>query len=477
MSLVGKSFVISGTLSAPRSTIISLIIDNGGYVNASVTKQTNFLIVSDPNISTTKVEAARKKNITVISEDGLKSLIAGSESLPDKPVKPVNEQNPSPAKAAKVEPIQTKLLFDGSGPLKVASSSLPLSGMTIAISGKLSLSKEEVADIITANGGTYANTVTKKCTHVIARDMDAASSKLQKARTLGASIVDETFLEGMKGASDDTVAREKSTTKAPPGVLLAQKYEPKSFPNGPIDWWVSEKLDGVRCYWDGAEILSRVGNKFHAPEWFLDRLPKDHHLDGELFIGRGMFKEVVSVVKSHEAGDRWKDVIFMVFDVPSSGERPFEERMALMNDLCKNVLQLQMVEQKQFKAGDSIDEMLKKVEDMKGEGLMLRKPNSTYIKKRSNTLLKVKTFFDDEAKVIGFATEGTGRLTGMTGSLRCITRKGVEFDCGSGMDDALRHNPPPIGSIITFRYQEISDTSGKPRFPTFVGIAIDKTFP
>jgi len=97
--------------------------------------------------------------------------------------------------------------------------------------------------------------------------------------------------------------------------------------------------------------------------------------------------------------------------------------------------------------------------------------------KRSDTLLKIKSFHDDEAKVIGYATKGKGRLAGMTGSLRLEDRKGIQFDCGSGLDDKTRKNPPPIGSIVTFRYQEKSQKSGRPRFPIYVGLAIDKKFP
>jgi DNA ligase-1 len=107
---------------------------------------------------------------------------------------------------------------------------------------------------------------------------------------------------------------------------------------------------------------------------------------------------------------------------------------------------------------------------------MLRAASSKYVGVRSKTLLKVKSFFDAEAKVTGYKTEGRGRLKGATGSLHCVTRAGVAFDCGSGLTDEDRRHPPPIGSIITFKYQELS-SSGRPRFPTYVGLAIDKTFP
>lgn len=43
-------------------------------------------------------------------------------------------------------------------------------------------------------------------------------------------------------------------------------------------------------------------------------------------------------------------------------------------------------------------------------------------------------------------------------------------------DDAERADPPPIGAIVTFRYQELTP-AGIPRFPTFVCVRIDATWP
>lgn len=206
-------------------------------------------------------------------------------------------------------------------------------------------------------------------------------------------------------------------------------------------------------------------------------MPNNCHLDGELFMGRGKFRETVSIVKSHEGGDRWHDVNFMVFDIPSAGSQPFEERMALINQVCQDVKNIRIVEQRKLEDGQNLDEMLKAIEDLGGEGLMLRQPGSKYEGKRSKTLLKVKSFKDDEAKVIGYAIEGKGRLKGTVGSLQLRNRAGVEFKCGSGLTDELRAKPPAIGSIVTYKYQELTGPGGKPRFPTFVGMAIDKEFP
>ena len=98
---------------------------------------------------------------------------------------------------------------------------------------------------------------------------------------------------------------------------------------------------------------------------------------------------------------------------------------------------------------------------------MLRKPKSMYVGCRSDTLLKVKSFFDSEAKVVAYEP-GKGKHTGKVGALMCQLGNGIKFSVGSGLKDQDRVNPPIIGSIITFRFQEIS-TAGVPRFPIFFG--------
>ncbi len=47
-----------------------------------------------------------------------------------------------------------------------------------------------------------------------------------------------------------------------PQLLLANSWENDVDLTG---WWMSEKLDGVRAWWDGKQFLSRQGNVFHAP--------------------------------------------------------------------------------------------------------------------------------------------------------------------------------------------------------------------
>lgn len=138
-------------------------------------------------------------------------------------------------------------------------------------------------------------------------------------------------------------------------------------------------------------------------------------------------------------------------------------------------LRVSVVKQEQIQSPDHLLQELKRIEGLDGEGLMLRKPQSKYEFKRSSTLLKVKSFYDAEAVVIAHE-RGEGKYAQLTGSLKCRMASGNVFSVGSGMTDAQRADPPPVGSIITYRFQEVSK-DGVPRFPSFVGQAIDRDRP
>ena len=100
---------------------------------------------------------------------------------------------------------------------------------------------------------------------------------------------------------------------------------------------------------------------------------------------------------------------------------------------------------------------------------MLRKPDELYKSGRSYDLLKVKRFHDDDAVVIG-TESGTGRNAGRVGALVCLdSTSAVTFKVGTGLKDNMRDNPPPVGTVVTYKYQE-KTRDGKPRFPVFVRI-------
>jgi DNA ligase 1 len=270
--------------------------------------------------------------------------------------------------------------------------------------------------------------------------------------------------------ADSSLPSRPATSKesqAPP-LLLAETWDCVTDPKG---WWLSEKLDGVRAYWDGKQFLSRLGNLFHAPEWFRSGLP-DVALDGELWIARKKFQRTVSIVRRQDQSDLWREVSFVVFDAPTL-EKGFEARLEFVRE-CLAGEKSRYARPHEHAVCEGLEHLraeLSRLESLGGEGLMLRRAGSRYESGRSATLLKVKTFYDGEARVVKHLA-GAGRHKGRLGALLVELADGTSFSVGTGFSDAERHSPPAVGSAITFRYQELSE-AGVPRFPSYVGVRPD----
>ena len=265
---------------------------------------------------------------------------------------------------------------------------------------------------------------------------------------------------------------EKTTLFGPP-VLLANDWEDVEDLD-PSGWWMSEKLDGVRAYWDGKDFVSRQGNAFNAPAWFKAAMP-NHPLDGELWMGRKMFQRTISVVKTTVPDERWKDVKYVVFDAPHLKD-PFEARLSRLEEVVfgprslagKNPTpHLVFHEQVRCTSTESMLEELAQLVSLGAEGLMLRKPGSLYVKGRSSTLLKVKPFKDAEAVVIGHEP-GKKQHKGKCGGLILRMPNGKVFNVNAGAE-AVRLDPPKVGTTVTYRYTELTD-GGIPKCASFVRV-------
>ena len=244
------------------------------------------------------------------------------------------------------------------------------------------------------------------------------------------------------------------------------------------DYWVSEKYDGVRGYWDGKQrrMYSRNGTVIALPNDFAAQLP-DISLDGELWIGRGQFERVVSVVRDEQPDDTaWKQVKYMVFELPDSQNQygDFTQRMGRIERITQNINAPNIQAVKQWRVRDRA-ELLRQLDTITqagGEGLMLHLASAPYQTGRSDALYKLKLRQDAEATVIGYVA-GTGKYAGKVGSLRVRTENGREFNVGGGLNDALRAQPPAIGSVITYQFNGLTK-KGQPRFPRFLRVRVDK---
>ena len=238
------------------------------------------------------------------------------------------------------------------------------------------------------------------------------------------------------------------------------------------DYWVSEKYDGVRALWDGKQFISRGGNIYHAPIWFIKDFPKQR-LDGELWIARQRFELLVSTVRDktpdHQA---WEKVKFMVFDAPDV-DAIFDSRLMHLNDLVRRsgISWLQAVEQIKVKDHIELKQYLDEVTKLGAEGLMLHKGSSMYRAKRSDDLLKVKPYEDAEAVVVAHIS-GKGKYKNSLGALMVVLKDGITFKIGTGFSDAERNNPPKIGSVITYQFRG-ETKNGIPRFASFLRVRSD----
>lgn len=251
---------------------------------------------------------------------------------------------------------------------------------------------------------------------------------------------------------------------AAPALLLAKEYQGQDI----TGWAMSEKLDGVRAYWNGKQLVSRQGHPFTPPAGYLDQFPP-YPIDGELFSSRGKFEQISAAVRA--SSGNWNGIRLHVFDVPQASGNLYQ-RLSVLEKWLKQHPRapITLIRQIPAKNNAHAQTFLKQIEAQGGEGVMLRHPDTPYRSGRSSHLLKLKSRHDAECTVIRHY-EGKGKYAGKLGALGCKNQHG-EFRIGSGLKDSDRQNPPAIGSVITYRYRGFTQ-KGTPRFATFVRIRTD----
>ena len=260
------------------------------------------------------------------------------------------------------------------------------------------------------------------------------------------------------------VVSAQARAAPPPEVALADVYDES------LDvskYWVSEKYDGVRGYWDGDTMRTRAGTVIDLPAWFTAGWP-ERALDGELWAGRGHFSIASAIVRTAEPDDAaWRDVSYQVFDLPEhTGD--FTARQIALARLITRIDQPWVRHVKQTRVGDkqALMARLDRIVARGGEGLILRRADRGYVAGRHAGLIKLKPFQDAEAMVVGI-NPGSGRLAGLMGSLDVRTPGGRTFAIGTGFSDAERADPPAIGDWITYGFSGRTAT-GLPRFARFL---------
>ena len=237
----------------------------------------------------------------------------------------------------------------------------------------------------------------------------------------------------------------------------------------PSQYWVSEKYDGVRARWNGQTLTLRGGGTIAAPAWFTAPLPPGK-LDGELWMGRGTFDRLSGLVRRNAPDDpAWHDVRYMVFDLPGT-PGTFTNRVERIRHIVatRDVPWLKAAPQRRVANHAELQQWFDEVVQAGGEGLMLHHADAHWTASRNTALLKYTPWRDDEARVVAHLP-GKGRLQGMTGSLLVEAPDGRRFRLGSGLTDAQRREPPAVGTLVTYRYRELTP-KGMPRFPVFLRV-------
>lgn len=244
----------------------------------------------------------------------------------------------------------------------------------------------------------------------------------------------------------------------------------KSYTNQNLQGWVmSEKLDGVRGFWNGKKLLTRGNRTLTPPHYFLQNFPT-FAIDGELFTKRNDFQRISSIVRSQK-DKGWSDVKLYVFDVPNAKGNLMQRLAKLKNYLAEHPApHIVVLEQIPIQSRQQVQDFLNHVIAQKGEGIVVRNPNAPYEHQRSSQILKIKPQQDEECTVTAYYP-GKGKYAQWLGAIGCKNQRGT-FKIGSGFTDEERKNPPAIGQVITYKYRGLTE-KGLPRFATFWRVRSD----
>lgn len=156
-------------------------------------------------------------------------------------------------------------------------------------------------------------------------------------------------------------------------------------PSDPTGYWMSDKLDGVRAYWDGKRLISRQGDVFAAPAWFTECLP-DVPMDGELWAGPGTFNLTSGIVRRARPHDGWKKLAYYAFDAPAHPGQ-YEQRQEFLEQVVKRAkcAHLKKTQVEKIRSRAHLDERLEQ-----GGAVVLVRPGSPYSPQRTDSIVQLE---------------------------------------------------------------------------------------
>lgn len=282
--------------------------------------------------------------------------------------------------------------------------------------------------------------------------------------------------KGLLNAFNDDITRKMNFS-----VALAKLYDDKTKKRVDKSWFISRKLDGVRCLTiiknGNVKFFFRSGKPILTLKKLADKI-KELKLDNIVLDG-----EVAKIEDGKESFNglmkeiRKKDHImdnprYFVFDVltleefeSGTSNRSLQTRMNERPDIKSDMIMY--LKQTPYSKKE-FDRMVQESIDKEWEGLILRK-NTIYKGKRSNDILKVKHFDDDEFRVESIETgqiEIQNKKTGLYEKVHGMTNviikyKGTDVSVGTGFThrerlDFMKHPEKIIGKLIRVRYMEES---------------------
>lgn len=246
-------------------------------------------------------------------------------------------------------------------------------------------------------------------------------------------------------------------------------------------WMVREKLDGVAALWDGhtQKLHTRGGGIWTPPDEWKQLLPADVILQGELVMAVNHSFSEASGMARRQWSDwgTWQNLVLGVYDVPQDGV-PYRQRAKNLRRICREWQGERMFfeiypESEGVADNNELAAIANRMLRNGAEGVVIYDPhNSNWRPNARNYMRKIIGWFREEAVITGYQ-EGGGKYEGMLGAYLATFLEAPHdyVATGSGLYDAERADPAPIGAIISIKHKGRAGKNGysSARMPIYQG--------